>query len=148
MLNNVWGYLFLFIFGLCGGGITAAGYFAFITAIGVVTNFAKRTHTGGKITKYEDMLAAGAILGNISWTFSLGVSFLPLWLKTVILILVGLFSGIFIGSIIVALAETINAIPVFFKRAKIAVGVSILIVFFALGKSIGNIVYSIFNLAQ
>ena len=57
-------YLFLVLEGLCAGGIVAAGFFAFITAIGVITTYAQRTHTARHIMTYENALAAGAIIGD------------------------------------------------------------------------------------
>ena len=58
--------IFLAVIGLSAGTMVAAGFFAFITAIGVVTTYAQRTKTAAYIKTYENTLAAGAILGNAS----------------------------------------------------------------------------------
>lgn len=136
----------LLMAGLCAGTMVAAGFFAFITAIGVVTNYARRTKTAGHIKTYENALAAGAILGNAWWSvgFKLGLG----TAGNVVLTVAGLCYGIFVGSLIIALAETIKTIPVFFRRAKIVKGLPVIIVAFAVGKCVGNLLFYIFGMAQ
>lgn len=136
--------VFLAAAGLCAGTMVAAGFFAFITAIGVVTTYAQRTKTAGHIKTYENTLAAGAILGNAWW--SLGLTFGMGDLGTVLLIVAGLCYGIFVGSLIIALAETIKTVPVFFRRAKITTGLPVVIIAFAFGKCIGNILFYLLGL--
>ena len=139
-------YLFLALGGLCAGGIVAAGFFAFITAIGVITTYAQRSHTVAHIMTYENALAAGAILGGAWWSLGFNISFGVL--NGLALIVCGLCYGIFVGSLIIALAETIKTIPIFFRRAKITTGLSAVIIVFALGKSVGNLLYYFFDMAQ
>ncbi len=136
--------LFLIAAGLCAGAMVAAGFFAFITAIGVVTTYAWRTKTAGYIKTYENTLAAGAIIGNAWWVLgsNIGIG----GAGDVFLIVAGLCYGIFVGSLIVALAETIKTVPVFFRRAKITMGLPAIIIAFALGKGIGNILFYLFGM--
>lgn len=135
---------FLIVAGLCAGTMVAAGFFAFITAIGVVTTYAQRTKTAGYIKTYENTLAAGAILGNAWW--SLGLTFGMGGVGRIFLLVAGLCYGIFVGSLIIALAETIKTVPVFFRRAKITTGLPVVIVAFALGKCIGNLLFYFFGM--
>ena len=136
--------IFLGVCGLCAGFMVAAGFFAFITAIGVVTTYAQRTKTAGYIKTYENTLAAGAILGNAWW--AIGVAFSVGMPGSIFLAVAGLCYGIFVGSLIIALAETIKTVPVFFRRAKITTGLPIIIIAFALGKCIGNILFYLFGM--
>ena len=53
---------FLALLGLSAGMVVAGGVFSFIVELGVISDFADRTHTGNHILIYEDMVAAGAIL--------------------------------------------------------------------------------------
>ena len=46
-------YILLAFFGIGAGAVTAAGYFAVIAAVGVVTRFAEYTKTASKIRIYE-----------------------------------------------------------------------------------------------
>ena len=136
--------VFLALAGLCAGTMVAAGFFAFITAIGVVTTYAQRTKTAGYIKTYENTLACGAILGNAWW--ALGIHFEMGYIGSVFLVVAGLCYGIFVGSLIIALAETIKTVPVFFRRAKITTGLPIIIIAFAIGKCIGNILFYLFGM--
>ena len=131
--------IFLAVIGLSAGTMVAAGFFAFITAIGVVTTYAQRTKTAAYIKTYENILAAGAILGNAWW--SLGIHFGMSGAGIIFTAVSGLCYGIFVGSMIIALAETIKTIPVFFRRAKITMGLPVIIIAFALGKCIGNLLF-------
>lgn len=131
--------------GLCAGTMVAAGFFAFITAIGVVTTYAQRTHTAGKIKLYETTLATGAIICNAWWALGLKLG-LGVF-GNVLMGVSGICYGIFVGSLIIALAETIQTIPVFFRRAKITRGLSVIIIAFAVGKCIGNLLFYILGMA-
>ena len=62
---NLLQIIFLALLGLSAGMIVAGGVFSFIVELGVISDFADRTHTGNHILIYEDMAAAGAILGNL-----------------------------------------------------------------------------------
>ena len=51
----------------------------------------------------------------------------------------GLFSGIFIGCLAMALAESLRVIPIFVKRLKMKEGLPIILIAIALGKLAGTI---------
>ena len=57
--------ILLAFIGLSAGAAVAGGLFSFIIGLGVVSDFADRTHTGECILLYEDSVALGGILGNI-----------------------------------------------------------------------------------
>ena len=67
---NLLQIIFLALLGLSAGMIVAGGVFSFIVELGVISDFADRTHTGNHILIYEDMVAAGKddISCNL-WTF-------------------------------------------------------------------------------
>ena len=48
--------IFLALLGLSAGMIVAGGVFSFIVELGVISDFADRTHTGNHILIYEDMV--------------------------------------------------------------------------------------------
>ena len=66
---NLLQIIFLALLGLSAGMVVAGGVFSFIVELGVISDFADRTHTGNHILIYEDMVAAGAILGNLFQIF-------------------------------------------------------------------------------
>ena len=75
-------------------GITAAGgLFSFIIGLGVISDFADRTHTGEQVMLYEDAVAAGGSLGAVISVYHPAVPFAGCLLPVM-----GLFGGIF-GSV-------------------------------------------------
>ena len=133
----MWGkQILLGILGLSAGMGTAAGLFSFIIGLGVVSDFADRTHTGEKILWYEDCIAAGGILGNLFWVYQI-------WIPggRCLLSVFGLFSGIFVGCWSMALAEVLNIFPIFVRRIKLIKCIPFLILGMSLGKGIGAIWY-------
>ena len=129
-------WMILAFLGLSFGLAISAGLFAFLIGLGVVSDFADRTHTGKYVTLYEDCIVLGGILGNLFWIYE--AEFLKGgWLLAGF----GLLSGILVGCWSMALADILNIFPIFIRRAKITTGLSWLIVGMALGKSLGALLY-------
>ena len=118
--------------GISFGAAVAAGLFAFITTVGVVTRLAAGTKTAKYIMLYETIAVIGVTVANLidlfQWRFAGGVIF-----RTVC----GLFSGVFVGCLAAALAEVVNVFPVMTRRIKLTVGMAYLVLAFALGKGFG-----------
>ena len=55
--------VFLLFFGLCAGGIIAAGVYAFLAIIGVFVRMIGKTKTKKHIMLYENMIILGGVLG-------------------------------------------------------------------------------------
>lgn len=129
----MWGkQLLLALIGLSAGVTVAGGLFSFVVSLGVVSDFADRTHTGKHIRLYETSVALGGILGNIFFIYQIS---LPL--GSGILMLFGIFAGIFVGCWSMALAEILNVFPIFIRRVKVLKGIPYIILSIALGKGIG-----------
>lgn len=130
--------LLLSIIGFSSGVIVAGGIFAFIAIIGVVPRFAQRTGTQSKIKIYEDAIILGGIFGNIEMftNYKLPVG-------TFFAIVAAFSIGIFFGSLAVSLAETIDVVPIFMRRARLTKGLSIFVLALALGKMFGSLAYFI-----
>lgn len=118
--------------GLSAGAMAAVGLFAFLIELGVVSDFADRTHTGEKILLYEDSAALGGILGNCFFLFHIS----PPGGKMLLLLFGGL-AGIFVGCWAMALAEGMEVFPVIVRRTKLVRSVSWLVLSIALGKGLG-----------
>ena len=129
---NLLQIIFLALLGLSAGMVVAGGVFSFIVELGVISDFADRTHTGNHILIYEDMVAAGAILGNLFQIFEVNLPG-----KMIFLAIYGLFGGIFVGCWAMALAEILNVFPIFMRRARIVRYLAVFGVMVALGKGIG-----------
>lgn len=129
-------YILLAFFGIGAGAVTAAGYFAVIAAVGVVTRFAEYTKTASKIRIYEIVLSIGAIVGNLLIIFRPSYD---LWKG--IIIPIGILCGMFTGCFLLSLAEAVKGFPVFLRKSKIQKGISGIIILLALGKTLGSIFY-------
>lgn len=126
----------LAIIGLSSGMIVAAGLFSFITGLGVVSDLADRTHTGGHVLLYEDAVTLGGILGNVFFIFQIAI---PKggWLLPVF----GLLAGIFTGCWAMALAEMLDVFPIFVRRTRLLRVIPWAILGTALGKCAGSFLF-------
>ncbi len=126
--------LLLFIIGLAAGYSVAAGIFAFVTTIGVVTRLAAFTKTAKNTMLYEDMVLLGGIFGNYIYFYN---SSLPL--NQLLLGICGIFLGIFVGCLATALAEVLQVFPIIVHRFRLRYGLPFAILMFGLGKAIGSL---------
>ena len=85
-----WRNVFLALIGISAGMVVAGGVFSFIVELGVISDFADRTHTAKHILFYEDMVSAGAVLGNLFQIFEVHLPG-----RSIFLGIFGLFGGIF-----------------------------------------------------
>ncbi len=125
-------YALLILIGITAGFVVAAGVYAFITLIGVLTRLAVRTNTANRILLYEDLVVLGAAIGNIILLFEVKIPF-----GIVGLIIFGLFSGSFIGCLAVALEEVLQVFPVLTYRIRLKTGIPIIVLCLAIGKGFG-----------
>lgn len=128
--------IILALIGASAGLMVSAGLFALIVEIGILTDFADRTHTADKILLYEDCTVLGGIIGNILSIFQVKIVGLQFLLPVL-----GIFSGIFVGGWSMALAEIMNVFPVFIRRLKIVRYTTAFIVSIAVGRSLGALIY-------
>ncbi len=139
-------YLILIICGLSAGFMTAAAYVAFIAMLGIFPKMAAKTRTAGQCMLYENCLILGILLSTLLQFFlsysSAGIeeSALPIpIIGTVLLVLIGLFGGIYIGFLIGGLSEVLNVIPIYARKTHITKRFGYVIFFLALGKGIFSI---------
>lgn len=128
---------FLFALGIGAGGVIAAGVFAFLAVIGIFPRLIAYSEDRAHISLCETMLILGGVFGCAVDLYHMprlfgGSVFLALW---------GGMTGIFVGALVMSLAETLKALPVFSRRTSFAVGIQYVITALALGKSVGALVY-------
>lgn len=141
-------WLFLLFFGLCSGGVIAAGVFAFLVMIGVFPRVIGRTHTGEHVFLYETVIILGGVFGNVLDLYEFPLPLGTPFLGTLVLGLFGLGCGMFIGCLVMSLAETLKAVPVISRRLRLAVGLPYLILSIALGKLCGSLYYFLNGIGQ
>ncbi len=135
------------------GLLSAAGVFTVLVAVGLVPRFAGKTHTGRRVILYEEMVIFGTIIGCFASVFEKFSRLGEFALKSgaspgvweivggFILIVYGLFAGMFIGCLALAIAEMLDSIPVFTRRISFRHGISLTIGAMAVGKVCGSLFY-------
>lgn len=126
--------ILLCIIGLSGGFIAGSGIFAFITMIGIFPRLADRTNTADHIKLYENAIIWGGSLGNLIIVFGLRCP-----LGEPLLLLYGLFSGIYVGCVAMTIAEALKVIPILVDRVRLKYGFAFMVLAIALGKSLGTL---------
>ena len=81
----------------------------------------------------------GVVTGNCLSMFNISID-----IGTAGIVMYGVFSGMFIGLLVVSLAETLKALPIFIRRVRIGSGLGIIILMIGLGKAAGHIIYYFF----
>jgi stage V sporulation protein AB len=137
--------ILMWIIGISSGLMVAAGVFTVLFVVGLIPRFAGRTYTAKYELFYEECLVFGAIVGDVLSVFPIdgSIEIFPRIVDVVILALIGLFVGIFIGCLAIALSEVLDGIPIFARRVKLKKGVSIAVIAVAIGKLVGSFIYFI-----
>ena len=112
----------------------AGGVFAFISVLGIIPRLADRLGLASHIYQMETVIALGGVTGSVISIFQ--VHFPGGWIG---MIVIGFFAGIFVGSLSMAIAETLQVIPVLCKRTSLKVGFPVLIAALAFGKAAGSL---------
>ena len=145
---------FLILIGGSYGLLAAAGVFTVLVAVGLVPRFAGKTHTAKHVILYEEMVIFGTLMGCVlsifpeycqvgSWWQQNFPNYLSLLygLSTVWQAVFGLFSGMFIGCLALAIAEMLDSIPILSRRISFRHGLGLAVVSMALGKICGSLIY-------
>ncbi|MBE5893394.1 MAG: hypothetical protein E7286_08425 [Lachnospiraceae bacterium] len=158
-------YFFLIFGGVSFGLLSAAGVFTVLTAVGLVPRFAGKTHTARKILLFEEMVIIGTILGcfvsifpeycqvgglleragtligqtDVQWAAA--VSGLQQTIGVLLQGGFGLFAGMFIGCLALAIAEMLDSVPIFARRIGFRHGIGLAIFSVAIGKLVGSLWY-------
>lgn len=146
--------VFLGIIGLSFGLLAAAGVFTVLVSVGLVPRFAGKTHTSKKVFLYEEMVVAGTLTGCVISVFqpfialgegivSNGILSQTEWnvIGNVVIGIYGVFAGMFVGCLALAIAEMLGSIPIFARRIGFRHGLGIAIFAMAMGKLCGSVIY-------
>ncbi len=150
--------IFLALIGGSAGLIVSAGVFTVLISVGLIPRFAGKMHVADRVFVLEEMVICGTLVGSffsVYGRWAMIGSFVRehtlfgleategVWrfAGTLIQIIFGLFAGIFVGCLALAIAEMLNTIPVFARRIGFRHGLGIAIFSVAMGKLIGSIIY-------
>lgn len=153
--------LLLGLMGVSFGIMSAAGVFTILLVVGLVPRFAGKTHTGRYVVIYEEAVIAGTVTGCFfsifpefgrwgSWLQEQFPSLQQVWsgLGISLLILFGLFCGIFVGCLALAIAEMLDSIPIFARRIHFRKGIGLVLLSIAAGKLAGSLFYFITDIGR
>lgn len=160
MIQNSVKQIFLAVFGISSGLLVSAGIFTVLLAVGLTPRFVGKTHTAKKVFLYESCITGGAVLGTFfsvipalghtgEWLRqqffqgAAGASFLRIIDigGEAFLGLSGLFMGMFVGCLALAIAEMLDSIPIFARRVSYRHGLGIAVLAVAIGKLVGSLYY-------
>lgn len=155
----MWRLILLCVAGTGGGILVSAGVFTVLLAVGLVPRFAGKTHTGRHIFLYEEMVVTGTLTGNFFSVFEtfggvesrirqlalFGEKTGAVWNGAALLLTAafGLFAGIFVGCLALAIAEMLDSIPILTRRIGYRHGLGVMVLSIALGKLCGSLLYFI-----
>jgi stage V sporulation protein AB len=149
--------LLFLILGFGAGFAVSAGIFALITALSLIPTMADKTHTASYAQTYETCVFWGGMVGMALYFLNqydcpfalyplcaayLGQSLLSrivlLWSP---LIVSGIFTGIFVGTLAISLAENLDVTAVLGRRLRLRAGIAYVVLSFALGKIAGGFLF-------
>lgn len=142
-------WLMLCAAGVSYGVLSSAGVFTVFAAVGLVPRFAGRTHTARHAILYEEMIIWGTILGGLASVFypyyagwvSEWLGAAGPWLGISLQVIYGVFAGIFVGCLALAIAEVLDSIPILSMRISFGTGMRYAIWAMAMGKLAGSLYY-------
>lgn len=157
--SSVW-YFFAVLAAICFGTLSSAGVFTVFAAVGLVPRLVGRTHTAKHVACYENMIIAGAVFGCllsvIPECLQLGrwIMLLPqmraVWpvIGHLFLGAIGSLSGMFVGCLALAIAESLDSIPILARRIHFRKGLPAAVCAMALGKVAGALFYFLTQLNE
>lgn len=141
--------VFLAVIALGFGFLSSSGILTVLLAVGLLPRYIGRLHEAKRIILFENLIVIGTMCGSFVTLLVLPVGEQGLGLLGALIeVFYGLFSGVFVGTLALAIAEMLDAFPIFFRRARIQNGHRYIILAIALGKAVGAFVYFYFRIYE
>ncbi len=129
--------------GISAGAAASAGVFALITVIGILPRWTARTRTARHVRLYEWCVIVGGTIGNLLFLLKPQLFKPQIFGGAVLETVMGLFTGMFVGGLIMSLAEVLDVFPILFRRGRIHVGIPWMVLAMGIGKAVGAYLYFI-----
>lgn len=146
--------ILLGVMGASFGLLASAGVFTVFVAVGLIPRFADKTHTAKYVLLYEEMVVAGTLAGSLLSVYNEYCQFGAFWQNrypqmeqmwlgagNIILVIFGLFCGMFVGCLALAIAEMLDSLPILARRVSLRHGIGLAILAMAVGKTLGALFY-------
>lgn len=124
------------ILGFSNGLVVGAAFAGFISMLGIIPRLVQISRTIQYKILYQNAFCLGVITFTIFYLFDLNVE-----LNNIMVSIIGILFGTFIGMFSSALAEVINVIPVLSKKLKVKDELKIIIYALLMGKVTGSLYY-------
>lgn len=124
------------IVGLGGGIIVGGAIAAFISLLGIIPRLIQISRTHQYKILYQNAFISGATIFTIVYFFDFSIE-----LSNVLVCIIGMIFGVFIGLFSSALAEVLNVIPVMSKKLKIKDDLKLIVYALLLGRVAGSLYY-------
>ena len=127
------------------GALVSAGVLTVLISVGLIPRFIQRTGTACDAFLYENFIISGTVAGCLISIFPSGLH-LGRVMGGALLSVCGIFWGIFEGCVAIAVAEMLDALPIFQRRMEKRIrrhrrGIRPFITAVALGKLAGSLWY-------
>jgi stage V sporulation protein AB len=133
---NLLGEALMALVGLAGGMAVGSGLVAFLTVLDIIPRLVVLTRSIGWIHRYEKALVVGAVFATWvdfrSW-HTMGLQ--------VVVPVIGLFAGCFVGLLAAGLTEVLNVLPIMAKR----LGMRSRLAWFLTAMIVGKVAGSLFQ---
>lgn len=149
--------IFMAICAFSFGSLCSAGVFTVLASVGLIPRFSGKFHVAKHVLLLEEMVIYGTIVGGVVSVFWRKVQFGDAILKNqifgqytaqiwnlsgkVLCVVFGIFAGMFVGCLALAIAEMLDSIPIFTRRVSFRKGIGIVVLLVALGKLCGSLLY-------
>ncbi|MBY7143448.1 stage V sporulation protein AB [Virgibacillus sp. NKC19-3] len=134
MIQNLLLNCIQIIIGFAGGLAVGGGFVAFLTVLGIIPRLIQLTKTEKIVNVYATCVILGTLFGtylsftNLTWNQP--IALLVLW---------GIFHGVFNGMLAAALTEVLNVFPIISKRIRMEKYMLWLLMAFVFGKIAGSL---------
>lgn len=122
------------LFGFAFGFATGAGFVAILTLLNIVPRLIQLSQSNKYLKVFIGAIFFGSLFGTL-----LSFSRFTLPFNNVLLMIWGLFHGVFNGLLAAALAEVLNVFPILFRRIKAQQYQLILFMAIVFGKVFGSL---------
>ena len=123
------------------GIIVSGAIFSFIAMIGVVPRLAQKTKTTNYIKFYEEVIIFAGVWGVSTFFIDYKIP-----MPSLLMFVLALCNGIFLGCLAVSLTEILDVLPILTRRGNIAIGLKYFMLAIAAGKGIGTVIYYFLNI--
>lgn len=135
MIADLPANLFVALLGLSGGLAVGSGLVSLLIVLDLVPRLAQLARAYRMSLWFE----TAVISGSMYWTFADFLEWKLRLSSVVVLIVTGIFNGLFVGLLAAALTEVMNVLPILAKRMNLSDYMVSLVMAMVFGKTLGSL---------